>query len=147
MTWSYSGDPSSSDRDKVRFLVFDTDTNDQLLSNEELDWLLSQNSNIYMAAATAAEAIAAKFAKDISRSVVGISATPGGRADFYLELAERLRAQVSSTNKHAQVFAGGLSIDNKEALDDDSDAVQPGFKIGQFDYDGPNQGQDYTDPE
>ena len=144
MTWSYSGDPSSSDRDQVRFLIFDTDTNDQLLSNEEADWLLSQNSNIYMAAASAAEAIAAKFAKDISRSVVGISATPGGRADFYLELAERLRAQVASTNKHAQVFAGGLTVDGKEALDDDSDAVQPAFKSGQFDFDGPNS---WTDPE
>jgi hypothetical protein len=33
MTWSYSGDPSSSSTDAVRFLVGDTDTNDQLISN------------------------------------------------------------------------------------------------------------------
>ena len=30
MAWSYSGDPDSSALDSVRFLVGDTDTNDQL---------------------------------------------------------------------------------------------------------------------
>ena len=147
MTWSYSGDPSTSNRDKVRFLVFDTDTNEQLLNNEEIDWVLSEQSNIYMASANCAEAIAAKFAKDITRSAVGLSASVGNRAQFYLELAEKLRAQVSTSNKHSEIFAGGLTISGKIALDDDSDAVQPAFKIGQFDWNGPNAGPDWTDPQ
>ena len=42
MTWTYSGNPSSTERDAVRFLVGDTDTNDQLLSNEEIDYLVTQ---------------------------------------------------------------------------------------------------------
>ena len=146
MTWSYSGDPASSDRDRVRFLIFDTDTNEQLLNNEEIDWLLTEQSNVYMAAANGAEAIAAKFARDINRSVIGISASPGGRAQFYLDLAEKLRAQTATSNKHGEIFAGGLTISGKDALDADTNAVQPAFKIGQFNWDGPNQGTDWTDP-
>tara|TARA_A100001391_G_scaffold70347_3_gene44940 strand:- start:1682 stop:2125 length:444 start_codon:yes stop_codon:yes gene_type:complete len=147
MTWTYSGDPANNDRDKVRFLVFDTDTNEQLLSDEEIAWLLSEQTNVYLAAANAAEVIAAKFAKDISRSVVGISATPGGRAEFYLELAEKLRNQIGTTNKRAEVFAGGLTISGKESLDGDTDAVQPGFKIGDFDWNGPYDSADETGPQ
>ena len=147
MTWSYSGNPADSDRDKVRFLVFDTDTNDQLLSNEEINWILTEQTNVYMAASNAAEAIAARFAKDINRSVIGISANPGSRAAFYLELADRLRDQASTATGHVEIFAGGLTISGKEALDDDSDAVQPAFKIGQFNWNGPNQGSDWTDPK
>lgn len=147
MTWTYSGNPADSDRDKVRFLVFDTDTNEQLLSNEEIAWLLSEQTNVYLAAANAAEAIAAKFAKDITRSAVGLSANVGNRAQFYLELAEKLRNQVGTTNKRGEVFAGGLTISGKDSLDSDSDAIQPGFKIGEFDWDGGSGGQDWTDPQ
>ena len=146
MTWTYSGDPATSDLDKVRFLVFDTDTNEQLINNEEIAWLLTEQTNVYMAAANAAEVIAAKFAKDITRNAVGLSASVGSRAQFYLELAEKLRAQIGTTNKHGEVFAGGLTISGKQALDDDTDAVQPAFKIGQFNWNGPNQGEDWTDP-
>ncbi len=146
MTWSYSGNPATSDRDKVRFLVFDTDTNEQLINNEEVDWLLTEQTNVYMAAANAAEAIAAKFAKDITRNAVGLSASVGNRASFYLELADKLRAQIGTTNKLGEVFAGGLTISGKESLDGDTDAVQPAFKIGQFDWNGPNDGSDWTDP-
>ena len=145
MTWTYSGDPANSDRDKVRFLVFDTDTNEQLLSNEEIAWLLSEISNVYLAAANAAEAIAAKFAKDITRNAVGLSATVGDRARFYLDLANKLRDQVGTTNSRGDIFVGGLTISGKESLDGDSDAIQPGFKIGQFDYNGPNDDPEWMD--
>ena len=147
MTWTYSGNPADSDRDKVRFLVFDTDTNEQLLSNEEIAWLLSEQPNVYLAAANAAEVIAAKFAKDITRSAVGLSATVGNRAQFYLNLANKLRDQVGTTNNRAEVFAGGLSISGKDALDSDTDAVQPTFKSGLFDWDGGESGADWTDPQ
>ena len=147
MTWTYSGNPATSDRDKVRFLVFDTDTNEQLINNEEIDWLLSEQSNIYLAAANAAEAIAAKFAKDITRNAVGLSATVGNRARFYLDLADKLRDQVGTTNQRGDVFAGGLTISGKDALDNDSDAVQPAFKIGQFDWNGIGSDPDWTDPQ
>ena len=41
MTWSYSGNPGASDLDHIRFLIQDTDTTDQLFSNEELTYLFN----------------------------------------------------------------------------------------------------------
>lgn len=36
-SWFYSGDPLRSDRDEIRFLIGDTLTDDQLLSDQEID--------------------------------------------------------------------------------------------------------------
>ena len=39
--WTYSGDPTDSDRDAVRFEVGDTDENDRLLSDGEVTYCLN----------------------------------------------------------------------------------------------------------
>ena len=39
MSWEYQG-PSASDKDEVRFLIGDTDVEDQLLSDEEIQYLV-----------------------------------------------------------------------------------------------------------
>ena len=42
MAWTYDGDPSANARDAIRFLIGDTDTNDQLLADAEVAWVNSQ---------------------------------------------------------------------------------------------------------
>ena len=42
MTWTYSGDPATNARDAIRFLTGDTDTNDQLINDEEIAWTNNQ---------------------------------------------------------------------------------------------------------
>lgn len=101
MAWSYSGNPASSALDKVRFLIGDTDTNNQLLSNEEITWLLSEwNNNAYVAAANAAYSLSAEFSgkSDFSRSVgdLSLSTQYGAQAERYGALASRLMVQASS---------------------------------------------------
>lgn len=97
MTWSYSGNPSASSTDKVRFLCGDTDTNNQQVSNEEITFLLTEwNSNAYLAAAFASDAIAGKLTAkaDSSRSVgdLSISTQFSSQAKTYMERAANLRA-------------------------------------------------------
>jgi hypothetical protein len=41
MTWTYSGDPTASDRDEVRFLITDTMEGRPLIQDEEIDYALS----------------------------------------------------------------------------------------------------------
>lgn len=97
MSWSYSGNPASSNRDQVRFYVGDTDTNFQLLTNEEIDFLLVQWIDTYGAplyiAAVAAENIAAKFAREVSVSADGVSVQIGDLQQRYNDLAASLRDQ------------------------------------------------------
>jgi hypothetical protein len=42
MTFTYSGDPTTSTRNKVRFLLNDTSSTDVLFSDEELDYLITE---------------------------------------------------------------------------------------------------------
>jgi hypothetical protein len=68
MTWTYSGDPGSSSRDEVRFLIQDTDTNDQLLSNEEIDYLLTSYGDPYSAAVAAVVSLIGQAARSEEES-------------------------------------------------------------------------------
>lgn len=100
MPWTYGGDPSANSRDKVRFLIGDTDTNNQLLQDAEIQFLLSEwNSNAYVSAAHACDALAAKFAakSDYSRSVgeLSLSTQFGQQADRYRSLGAQLLAQAA----------------------------------------------------
>ena len=56
MTWTYGNDPTNSSRDAVRYLVGDTDSNLAFVTDEEIAWALSQNSNNAYAAAAAVAA-------------------------------------------------------------------------------------------
>ena len=68
MTWSYSGNPGSSTLNEIRFLIQDTDTNDQLLSNEEIEYLVGVWSDAYAAAIAAVSSLVAKSAREEEES-------------------------------------------------------------------------------
>jgi len=92
MSWSYSGDPSSSAKDKVRFLVGDTDTDDQLLNDAEVLYVITESGgSIYQSAHDAAYAIASKFTRMASSKSVGdMSVSYSDRAASYFSLAKAL---------------------------------------------------------
>ena len=123
MTWTYSGTPNTSDRDAVRFMVGDTDTADQLITDEEIAYLLAEEGTPGLAAARAAEAIAAKFARksDYSKSVgdLSLSESWSQRAATFLALAARLQQSGQSRiNPVPRVSTKSLG---------------PEFIVGQFD--------------
>lgn len=92
MTWTYTGDPSVSDRDKVRFLIGDTDTTDQLVSDEEIAWQLDVVADsIYQAAHDLCVSLAAKFARlATSKSVGDLSLSYSDRSAAFYSLADRI---------------------------------------------------------
>ena len=121
MTWTYGGDPSASTLAEVRFLIGDTDTDDQQLQDEEINHLLSENNGEpYAAAVDAAEALVALYARDVSRAVGDLQVLAEARAAHYAGLAERLRKQ---RRKHSP--AAGIVLGN--------DQSQRLFEIGQMD--------------
>jgi hypothetical protein len=99
MSWTYSADPSSSAKDAVRYLISDTDPNEQNIQDEELYWELSQvGGEIYRAAANACTNLAAIYAnqsKNVTKSVGGLSiaVTYSDRSALYESLAKKLMAQ------------------------------------------------------
>ena len=136
--WHYSGDPSTSNRDNVRFRVGDTDITDGLVSDEEIDFALTESSSVYAAAAFVCDHIAARFSREADKSVsasVGQSVTHhlSQRAAAFRALAKALRQEGSAATVGAP-YCGGISIADKADNEEDSDIVQPFFKRGQYEY-------------
>lgn len=111
--WTYSGDPSSSDKDEVRFLVGDTDTADQLASDEEINYALATWLPVYgtkfWVAAAVAEQIAGKFARETSYSADGVSINLGELQQKFNERAVQLRAAHHSLLVGGTPDVGGIS--------------------------------------
>jgi hypothetical protein len=97
MTWSYSGDPGDGGVDEVRFLVMDTDVADQLISNEEIEYIITKWTPVYgsplMSASMVAEAISAKFTREVGYSADGVSVQVEALQQKYNDLASSLRDQ------------------------------------------------------
>lgn len=130
MTWTYSGDPSSTDRDTVRFLVSDTDTNAQLVSDEEIAWALTEGG-VYNAAAIVARAISAQYARKADFEVSkDLKVSYSKQATAYSDLASSLENKASA--KAPMPYAGGISIDDKVSYEGDTDRVKPAFHRSKF---------------
>jgi hypothetical protein len=105
VSWTYSGDPSLNDKDTVRFLIGDTDTDEQQITDEEINFLLTTwaaGRSMYYVAAQAADAIAARYAREASYSADGTSVSLSDVQAKFAELAVRLRAQ------HQSLLVGGI---------------------------------------
>ena len=101
MAWTYSGNPGSSPRDEVRFILGDTVESKQSLQDGEIDYLLRDGTSTNLAAILGAEALAqrhsAMSATSKSFGDVTLSYSHGETAGRYLALAARLRRGSSRT--------------------------------------------------
>lgn len=97
MAWSYSGDPGASSLDEIRFLIGDTDSTDQLLSNEEINYLFTEYGDAYSAAVACVVALIGKFSRDVeeSKRVGDLSLTikSGSKVDQFLLLKRTLESE------------------------------------------------------
>lgn len=135
MSFSYaSTNAASSALSFVRLRVGDTSSGSYRLEDEEIEALISAFGNKYLAAAAAADNIAATFSQTAMTKKVGrLSISGGERAKHYMDIAKRLRMEAAS---FAGVYAGGISKDDVQDVEDDTDRVEPRFSVGQFDNPG-----------
>jgi hypothetical protein len=123
MTFSYSGNPSSSSLDLVRFLLQDTDSTDVLLSNEEINYLIATWTNPYEVARVGAETISGQFtrlADSTSKSVadLSISKSYSNKAGQYRELAIQIANQRARLYPSAPVVnANSLKASRERTYD------------------------------
>lgn len=132
MAWTYSGNPASSKKDEVRYLVGDTQVDSPLSTDEEIAWALSQNANnANNAAVWVAKAISAYFSTLAEITEIGpIKIQYGKRSESYEKRAKELERNSDSKFTSVIAYAGGISKADKATLDDDNATV---FKIGQDD--------------
>jgi|TARA_R100000655_G_scaffold1922_3_gene7232 hypothetical protein len=139
MAWSYSGDPDSSALDAIRFLIGDTDTNDQLLANEEITWTNSQVTGsttstdaLYTVAYRCMVTIASKFSRLADQSIGDMKVDMSQKAEGARLQAKELKALAQSEGGTPTPYAGGITVTDKDIDRENSDLVQPSFSQGQF---------------
>ena len=104
-------DQLSLDRDKVRFLVGDTDNDNPMLSDNEVGFALSENNNdIYMSAAYLCEALAAGFARDVNYRFSTLWLNAGDAYEHFTRRAQQLRRDADSATGQP-IFTMGEGTD------------------------------------
>jgi len=148
VAWNYTGDPANSDRDAVRFLVGDTCEADPLLQDAEVDFVISEQTTNELAAAYCLRALAARFSRQVTKKIGDVSVNCSDLAKAFAERADELDPNGITKNVPLALPSfGGLSIDEKDSLAEDEDAVQPSFSRGMNDMPGgyPDGPEDYNE--
>ena len=105
-TWSYSGDPTTSAKDEVRFYIGDTDEDHQLLWDEEILFLTEKYTNTYWAAGVAANTLAARCAPTTEEKLGDWSGAYQQRYDHFLQLSKDMKEMAI---RQAKPFFGGTT--------------------------------------
>jgi len=129
-----SYDPSlTTNKDRVRWLIGDTSnvTATELSKDEEIQWAITQEANIYMAAASVAMAIYRNArAGGVQELKVGETRIRYDRSMEMLSLANDLRTRGSA---YKVPTSGGVDKAETEAMDADTSLIQPSFGVGMMD--------------
>ena len=115
MSWTYTNNPAGSSRDALRLAVGDTIENDPRLSDEEVEHFLGlYPDSLDLAAAQAAEAIAARYSSMAVSYVGDLDNSPHLKAEYYLKLARQLRSRAKQEEEAVEdsiVASPGVSLE------------------------------------
>jgi hypothetical protein len=111
--------------EQVRILIGDTNDSRELLQDTEIQFFIDQEGGLYAAAASAARAIAAKFAGDVAVNRASGSLSKDQRFAHYMKLAQSLELKGIG---RAESFAGGREISEKDRQQTKRDRVQSRFR-------------------
>lgn len=124
MTFTYSSDPSTSTRNKVRFLINDVDSTDALFNDAELDYLIAEWVDVYEICRAACETLAARFnrlADSTSKSVgdISVSESYSAKSKQYTDLAENfLKRRMRKTPPTIWANSDSLLSTNDRLVED-----------------------------
>lgn len=124
--WTYSGNPNYNAKDQTRFLVGDTMRSDQLLSDQEIEWLLSQYNNTPInAAIRATETIISRFSRLADETVGRVKIDYSQKAKAYQITLNMLRNRLAMED--ASPYCGGIYVSDKISEAMNTNRVRPDF--------------------
>ena len=133
MTWSYNPSLlSSNTKDAVRLLIGDVVSCDQQMQDEEIAYLVTSRGTLYGAAAECCRSLAAKFSRTVDQQA-------GTSKIMYSQMAKAYTVKaIEFENKSAlfgaaMPYAGGISLNDKQMQDMNTDRVLPVFTKGMDD--------------
>lgn len=128
--FSYSGAPSSSPRDKVRFTLGDTTAANAKFTDGEIDSVLEDSGDDWLVASlTLVNALVARFSGACDESVGSVSMAYSQKADGYRRLYDTLMARMG---KRGVPYGGGMDRMDKLIQARNPLRVQPAFSRTMF---------------
>lgn len=131
MSWQYQ-DTMPRDIDKVRFFVGDTDSSDQLLTDEEIDFALTEGGSVRAAASICADRLAAQYARLADLTEGQLSLKYSQRFQQFRTISASV-GSASKVTTIAMPSAGGIFVADKEATEEDDTLVKPSFTVDMLD--------------
>jgi hypothetical protein len=129
MAFTYD-DSLPTDKDKVRFLVGDTNEATAALSNKEVEYCVTLGgSNLLRACAWACDSIANKLARNATTRVRGQETEIQNAYAAYRKLAQDFRDKAKGSSS----FFALLTKTDLEIWREDSDLIPPTFYMGMHD--------------
>lgn len=106
MSFTYTGDPSSSALDECRFILGDINESTPIMQDEEINYIVDKyganatvrNYHLFMRAATL-------FSRDIRRSLGPQSEDPTSRLDFFKSQADYYKNLISAAGISVPKYA------------------------------------------
>jgi len=139
MAWSYSAadlsNTTSAGRlNTVRLLVGDTDTTDQQVQNEEINFSLAENNdNTYLSASWIARVISSKYARLVTTKLDGaLSSDYSDLAKQYQSLADQLEYQGKTNGASVGILAGGITKSGIETVRANTNRIEGSFRRDRF---------------
>ena len=136
MTWTYDLDPENSSLDAVRLKIGDTVETDPQLQDEEIEYFLAPYSGAsrpeLRASIAAAQALAAKYARESTYRIGQVSETLSRKSEAYERIVKNLGAELRQ-----QILVSSSMVAHKVGLkadqEADSERVDPNVRIGMHD--------------
>jgi hypothetical protein len=124
----------AADLDRVRFTIGDTAVPNTVLSDEEINALITA-VGVNEAAALCAESIAARYAKQPDQKTGDIDTKYSQLFDHFMKLADSIRENgvFGGAQGAKNAFAGGISIAANDAAEQNSDRPETAFSKGMHD--------------
>lgn len=97
MSWSYSGNPGANAKDEVRWLIGDTDANNQELSDEEVLYCIAETTTARGAAIKAIDGLIAKYSYEVDHN-------------WYLDYSEDSSKRVEQLRSRKKELVSGGSL-------------------------------------
>lgn len=131
MSWTYdAGQINTSQLMMARYLIGDTIQAKQQLQDEEIQFSLGQYTTIYGACAEMCRSLAMRYA-------TSVDLVQGELKTNYSQISKVYAARAADFEMRGLrglvPYAGGISINDKANVTQDTDRVPPDFNKGQFD--------------
>lgn len=130
MSFTWTGDPSASVIEQIRWEINDIDSANAKFQDAEITYAYNQEHSVLGAAARLCEQLQARYSDAKNRTMGPLRVDMSRMAEMYAAKAKALRRRATA---FAEPYAGGISDAKEEIFEDDSDLIQPTFKKGMHD--------------